>query len=230
MQHGPDLLRGQPYRWIDRGSDVLAVAHTDFVFGQGYRLKYQRRGQRVQCISLDDRLGVHVILDVLPQFGVLPDVLLTDDEEIGRSTAATFDPPKDYNWVFSFDRRGLGAVVYDYKEMIGIARHYFGKVHDGLFSDISFLEHLQCGGLNIGTGYYNEHSMRCHADLRQTMAQVKRFVTMYQDLKDTWIPHLCAAEAEPVQEDSDAPDPDDVFSLRWILEQDHGSPRVSDLN
>lgn len=238
IQDAAELLDGQRLRYIDNGSNVLAVAHTDFVLGRGDVLRYRRKGDRVRCISLDDRLGVHIILDVLPKLGIKPDVLLTTDEEIGASTAGLFDPPKEYNWIFSFDRRGAGAVTYDYGCMDSIAKYYFRRLYYGAFSDISSLEHLQCGGINIGTGYYDEHSMRCNADLAVMRRQVKRFAEMFEALKDTWIEHWTDA-ADLEMDDLGADDmpagatsPDDEYlrddftdlynedpaAMRWVLE------------
>src|SRR5687767_14937641 len=96
-----------PLTYIDRGGSVLAVAHLDWVMRRKPMLSKQGI---IQCPQLDDRLGVWVILDVLPAIGVQVDVLLTDSEEVGASTAGYFIPKKDYNWVFSFDRAGMDVV------------------------------------------------------------------------------------------------------------------------
>jgi len=121
--------------------------------------------------------------------GIRVDVLLTDDEEIGRSTASEFMPSKQYNWMFQFDRRGQDAVHYEYNAMAPHIKRHF-TLGRGSFSDICWLDHIGCSGLNIGTGYYNEHTRNSYADLRHTAAQIQRFQNMWNELKDQHIPHI----------------------------------------
>lgn len=193
LQDRSDLLKGKRYRYINRGGNVLGVAHCDFV-GCNREKRFHQYGRFAHSTTLDDRLGVYIILDVLPQMGIVTDVLLTDDEEVGRSTARLFakhrkDDAKQYNWIFSFDRHGAGAVTYDFDSMEGFAEHYFGKLHWGTFSDISCLDGLGCAGINVGTGYFNEHTVRSFADLQSTQKQVNRFATMFHEMEGIHIPH-----------------------------------------
>lgn len=183
QQSTKSLLRGNPYRFIDNGGDVLAVAHCDSV-RCGSR-HYQRRGNLVYSTALDDRIGVHIILDILPAMGVNVDVLLTDDEEIGQSTAQLFKANKQYNWMFQFDRRGTDAVVYHYAEMEPFVSKHF-DLGQGTFSDICWLD-LDCGGVNIGTGYYNEHTLDSFADLAETKRQICAFQRFYNEFSDVHI-------------------------------------------
>ena len=189
-------MLGGRFRYVDNGSNVLAVAHVDSV--DCGLTRYKQRGTIAYSTSLDDRLGVHVILDVLPTLGILPDVLLTDDEEIGRSTAQEFIPHKQYNWMFQFDRRGQDAVHYEYNAMAPHIREFF-TLGQGSFSDICWLEHLGCAGLNIGTGYYHEHTRNSYANLEHTAAQVMRFENFWNALKNTHIPHTPYVRPEPVK-------------------------------
>lgn len=174
------------YHYIDNGASVLGVAHVDHV-DCGLGEHWAQRGPIVRSTRLDDRLGVHVLLDILPRMGIEVDVLLTNDEEIGRSTAQHFDPPKPYNWMFSFDRRGRDAVVYDYEPMEAYLTDHF-TIGQGSFSDICYLDHLGCSGVNIGTGYYHEHTPQSYADLRHTYAQVRAFGAFWERYRDTFIP------------------------------------------
>lgn len=187
-QPAADLLEGARYRYIDRGASILGVAHCDYV---GCGLKhFAQRGNKVYSTRLDDRLGVHLLLDQLPKMGIRFDVLLTDDEEIGQSTASEFVAPsgKRYNWIFQFDRRGTDCVTYDFDGMIPHVEKYF-RHGRGTFSDICQLEHLGCGGMNIGTGYYHEHTSRSFADLGETYQQCKRFAKFFAEYQGTHIPH-----------------------------------------
>jgi hypothetical protein len=173
----------------DNGADVLAVAHLDYV--QYSRAKY--RDTTVYCPQLDDRLGVWVILDVLKSRGMNVDVLLTDSEEIGQSTAQYFETPKRYNWMFQFDRAGTDCVMYDYHNgtTAGQLTDCGIEVNHGAFSDICHLESLGIVGINFGVGYHAQHTEKCYADLRETMdclEQFERFYHQYRDVKMPWEP------------------------------------------
>jgi hypothetical protein len=120
--------------------------------------------------------------------GVKCDVLLTEGEEMGRSTASDFEAGKKYNWMFSFDRRGTDVVLYDYEDEDdwhdAIQNSSF-KIGWGTFSDISSLRHLGVCGMNVGTGYQFEHTDRCHAMLKDTLMMAYKFVNFWMKYKDT---------------------------------------------
>ena len=172
--------------YIDRGCDTLGVAHLDYVDFVPARL----HKNRVYCPQLDDRLGAWVLLYLLPYLDVECDILLTDSEEVGRSTAKYFEPAKEYNWMFEFDRRGTDVVMYEYdspenRELLD--DHEF-EVGYGSFSDISYLGHLGITGFNFGVGYHHEHTRRCYANLIDTLTQANKFVGFWDELSDVPIP------------------------------------------
>lgn len=182
--------RGRPHTLIDNGASILGVAHLDSACSYA---KPKFTGQTVVSPQLDDRLGVWVMLDLLPALGAVPfDVLLTTDEEIGASTASDFLPSKDYNWVFSFDRRGLDTVMYEYEdqETAALVESFGLKVGGGSFSDICYLDHLGVKGFNFGTGYHAEHTFKCYANLRDTLQNSIKFMEFASDLRDTKLPHI----------------------------------------
>lgn len=120
------------------------------------------------------------------------DILLTEGEECGMSTAEYFDPQKEYKWIVSFDRAGTDVVMYEYEDDYceDILEEFgFGKCAWGSFSDICWLEHLECKAFNIGVGYKSQHTKLCHADLDDTASQIEKFVTMWEKMKDTHLPH-----------------------------------------
>jgi len=162
---------------IDNGADVLAVVHLDTVMQAVPEFK----ADRVIAPQLDDRLGLHIILDILPQFCKF-DVLLTDGEEIGRSTAQHFNTAKQYNWMFQFDRHGTDAVMYDYHFQgnwnTAVDSHF--KVGYGSFSDICYLTQLGVCGVNVGTGYHHEHTLKCYAKYREVQAMIFNFLGFWQ--------------------------------------------------
>ena len=177
-----------PMIHIDQGGDTLAVAHLDWV--KWTKPKFSKKRNRIYCPQLDDRLGVWVILDLLPTLGVYSDVLLTDSEERGRSTAKSFTTSKTYNWMYQFDRRGTDTVLYDYDskenrqrlEESGLTTGY------GSFSDICRLDHLGISGWNVGTGYHHEHSLQCYAELNDTLSQAIKFSGFWEKHKGEYIP------------------------------------------
>jgi hypothetical protein len=121
------------------------------------------------------------------------DILLTDGEEKGQSTAKYFKPPegKEYNWMFQFDRMGSGAVLYKYSGPdIRTALAIVGlDVFTGSYSDICELGHLECKGVNFGTAYHDYHSMEAYVDRNELLIQIGKFVEFYKMYKDTKFSH-----------------------------------------
>ena len=181
-----------PLVWVRRGSPVLACVHLDYV-DVSHRWGYDRKRGRVYTPRLDDRAGVFVLLDVLPGLGILPDLLLTDSEEIGRSTAKRYcgwagkeggPASVDYNWLAQFDRRGDDAVTYNYSrsdEWEAALKGGGFKLGHGSFSDIAALYDLGRCGVNIGVGYHGEHSTSCYGDLDELERNLVAFRKFWGD-------------------------------------------------
>ena len=195
FEYTGDTVQTQWGRYIyrDNGSNLLAVAHLDTVQGKpGFALYKTNDNDRiVESPQLDDRLGVYVILDLLPKLGINCDVLLTEGEEMGMSTAQWFTTEKKYHWLFQFDRAGDDCVNYSYsdQEFDSRLRDVGWRVDRGLFSDICFLEHLGAKGFNVGVGYYDYHSAKAWASMRDMLTGVSRFEEFYRRWKDTPMPH-----------------------------------------
>ena len=172
----------------DNGANVLAVAHLDSVMVS----KPYKKGSFVIAPQLDDRLGAWVILNLLPQLNIKVDVLLTDCEEVAKSTAEHFEPDKQYNWMVEFDRHGSDIVMYQYEhtDYVNLLEKFGFKCGFGSFSDICTLDHLDIMGFNVGIGYYREHTKHCYADLAITKKQVLKFAEFWQEYKDTPLPQL----------------------------------------
>ncbi len=194
--------RDGKYIYIDRGGKVLAVAHLDIItdiLGWSSR-SYPRRPsfEVVESIgeygvktiirseALDDRLGVYIILDLLPKLGLTYDILLTEGEEIGCSTAAHFEAVKEYNWLFSFDRMGDGVVLYQYEceETTEMCLKHGFEIYEGIYSDICYLDHLGVAGFNFGTGYYENHSSNSYAIAEVITGQVEKFLSFWDEYRD----------------------------------------------
>ena len=186
------MTKDGPLFFKDNGAKILAVAHLDTVLDgvpdfQGDLV--------LNCPQLDDRLGLWTIGHLLPSLGCPNyDILLTDGEECGRSTAKHFGSkyPKEYNWIFEFDRAGMDVVMYDYEdiECRDLLEGYGFDVGWGSFTDICSLEHLGVKAFNFGVGYHHQHSWNCYADLEETMLMAQAFVEFAKDMQDVKLPHV----------------------------------------
>lgn len=176
----------------DNNASILGVAHLDTVLDLSHFYVNRINGDDIVLnAQLDDRLGVYTLLSLLPSMGLTFDVLLTEGEEMGRSTAAHFQTDKQYNWIFSFDRRGEGVVLYQYngKQWESALKRSQFKIDMGSFSDISSMDHMGVKCVNVGTGYHGEHNDLCYASMNELKRQVTRFAHFYHANKDTRFEH-----------------------------------------
>lgn len=189
--------RDRFYWYQDNGSDILAVAHLDTVQDdRRCEIAWTAAGPLAVSGALDDRLGVYVILELLPALGVTCDWLLTTDEERGQSTGREFAEDfclggKQYNWIIQFDRGGTDVVMYQYetKEYAALVEASGAQVGMGSYSDIAEMEDLGCAAYNWGVGYQDYHSPRSHAWLNDTFRSVARFLRFHAANANTHQPH-----------------------------------------
>lgn len=166
--------------FIDRGSDVLVIAHLDTV----QKPKWGKLSHNILYASgLDDRLGCFLANQIAEELGL--DLLLTDHEERGGTTGM-FQTLKDYNWIAEFDRGGADVVTYDLDcpEFLDALDEFFG-VEYGLYSDICSMDTTACC-VNVGIGYDREsaHGKDNFADLSVAVDQMNRFKEFYAIHKD----------------------------------------------
>lgn len=174
------------YRFIDNNSSVLAVAHLDTVF-TGNSFPFTVDGDQINSYNLDDRLGAYIIMEVLPKLGINADILLTEGEESGLSTAMFFEPTKKYNWIFQFDRMGTDVVLYQYETQDQLCNSLENDkffINYGSFSDISFMN-IGVAGVNFGTGYYDNHFDNSYMLISHTLLMIGKFVEFYKKHKNT---------------------------------------------
>ena len=168
---------------------VLAVAHIDTVRAGDLFPVWAGGALRSSC--LDDRLGVWALLEGLPRLlgggGVPFDVLLSECEESGNSTACEFvesGAAAGYNWAFMFDRAGADAVHY------GLTSAAFNSalvgdgwaVGYGSYSCVSEFGESGACVVNFGAGYTAQHTAACTAAFDVVLWQVQRvarFVRRY---------------------------------------------------
>lgn len=125
--------------------------------------------------GFDDRLGCKIAWELGMELGC--DVLLTDLEESGDSTAAHHDV-KDYNWICEFDRAGDDVVTYGMENDMWLQNlQKYWEVGIGCFSDITFMN-TECCAMNLGIGYEHAHSDTSYYDvdiLNKQIALFRRF-------------------------------------------------------
>lgn len=184
-----------PLCYIDRGSDVLTVAHLDAVGSKTHFGHLHFLGEKTIIFSpwLDDRLGVFIILDVLPRLGYNCDILLCTNEEKGESTAQFFEAPEGKHWRYlaEFDRMGEDIVTYDYRvpEMNkALVAAGFSHPSHGAYTDIASLYHLGVGAFNVGVGYESPHTNWCKAELEVTFRQLVRYLRFAEANAETTFP------------------------------------------
>jgi hypothetical protein len=190
-----ELTPSGPYIYMDRGSDILGVAHLDVrVKAHHFSVTNLSHDKEIKCPTLDDRLGVFILLHMLPLMGIECDILLTTGEENGQSTAQYFTPPtgKDYKWMFEFDREGTDAVLYNYYnwELKTLLERAGWTVGYGSYSDICELEHLRIMGINFGTGYHRSHTLDMYASVSEILLNLKKFDRFFKKNCDTKLPFL----------------------------------------
>lgn len=179
---------------VKQGSTIerpLLVCHADTVLSSS-AYSYDDATGIVVSSELDDRLGIAVMLCLLSE-GLDVSCLVCDNEEIGQTTAKQFAKETDLIpvWLTEFDRRGSDVVCYDYETPIlcSLLEHCGLTVGKGSFSDISSLECLGVIGINVGVGYHREHSLKCHANLNNTLDNVSLWIEFYNWLSGVRLAH-----------------------------------------
>lgn len=188
--------------FADRGADVLGVAHLDTVLEI---TPPTVRDGVLRSTGCDDRLGVHILAHVLQRLGINTDLLLTTDEERGRSTGDLFVPQKPYKFLAEFDRRGCDVVMYRYHSAAAerVLNGFGMDVGRGSYSDISVMGRCECPAANFGVGYHHNHSPNAFADLYQTAGCLVRYHRFHTDVLEHlsreevrrvlgWEPHMAA--------------------------------------
>ncbi len=180
------------YWFKDNGANILAVAHVDTQNPHMRHFKVVKLASEINVFNaqLDDRLGVYLLLDYLPQFGLKYDVLLTLDEENCKSTAFSFTPKKTYNWAFMFDRAGTDVVMYQYEEKIhrDMLKEIGLTLGTGSYSCIADL-YANCKAFNFGTAYYDQHTHRHFCIPNLVALQAQKFIQFYKTWHEVAMPH-----------------------------------------
>ena len=83
------------------------------------------------------------------------------------------------------------SCLYEYEDedLIARVRRTGAHVSQGIFSDISYMEHLGTKALNWGVGYHDYHSVRGFAYLDDTFEMVARYMKFHQQNVGIQMPH-----------------------------------------
>lgn len=178
---------GKYLGWLQRpGSKILAVAHIDYhCSGRVHKAS----PETVVSSALDDRLGVYMAMEALPEIGVRCDVLLTDDEESAMSTMQGLGMAflRRYNWIIQLDYPGEGVSMHGYTGMRDAVQEVFGPAPPVSFTDISFVkDYSPISAFNAPTGYVQQHTEGCHVSMpvfARCLERIKAFYDVHKDTK-----------------------------------------------
>jgi len=186
------------YWYKDNNSNILGVGHLDSVYPHRRNCAIGYVGGRLTVISssLDDRLGVYLLLDVLPVMGLTYDVLLTTHEESGHSTGINFTPPpgKQYNFIFELDRQGTDdCALYQYytSNLVAKLKEFGFNGVQGSYTDITSMN-LGCVGFNFSVGYHGQHMLGCYAHVDDIQGIIPRVTRFIRDNQYTFYPYTPA--------------------------------------
>jgi len=165
---------------FEEDAKILAVAHCDTVQPLPKKKNVMLERNRLWSPCLDDRLGVYICKDWLWKNNINADILLTNDEEIGASTAQHFKHADKYNWIVEFDRGGSDAVTYgmESEKFVDALEDCGFILGVGSFSDLCFLDTGKCA-VNIGVGYYDAHSKYSYCTLPELECNLVKFKDLY---------------------------------------------------
>ncbi len=178
-------IKRERYVYVDNGAPLLLVAHIDTV--QPPRLDSANRGA-----GFDDRLGVYLGHTLATERPDLFDLLLTDYEECGRSTAEFFEPTHAYRLVVGLDREGEDYVDYglasdELRDALARAGFIRGV---GSYSDVCSMGHVRCNKFNVGLGIAGSHSAHSTFDQGVFERQTRRLMAFVDRHRDTTWPEV----------------------------------------
>ena len=199
--------RGRHIYIQHENAKVLAVAHADTVIDPRKHFSFNILNRKIQggevirivkTPTLDDRIGIYTIMHLLPSiFGAeWADILITEGEESGNSTAEDFVTDKEYNWIVEFDRMGSSltsiskswknsdAVLYEYKGgkefEDALEECGFENLGKGSFTDISHLQKLGVKAFNVAVGYHDNHSTKAYMFPKEYARTISLFMEFYK--------------------------------------------------
>ena len=193
-QIGMSPVNEDGYLYAEGDLPVLLVAHVDTVFKEPPKrldINEDVISNPEGGLGGDDRCGVYAILKLLEKYSPKrPHVLFTEDEEIGcigARKAAENLPKPDVKYMIEIDRRGKKDCVFytcGNKEFAKYVETFGFKTQYGTNTDIVALgEKWDIAGVNLSSGYYNEHTTREHVKFKELQKTIERIDNMIKDLE-----------------------------------------------
>ena len=198
-------LQGRNLIYGENDNCPLIVCHRDTVADHsGCRPTITIEGDTITSIALDDRLGIAMMLEMIAA-GIRCNYLVTDDEEIGKTTAANYRPTFTPTMLVELDRRGYDCVTYDYRsaDWLECLQAEGFTIGSGSFSDICQLEHLNVSGVNFGIGYAREHTDQCNCNLNLVSNRLEEVIYFINRHGQTTWPHEDNSFAESVRDNDE---------------------------
>lgn len=170
---------------------IVLSAHLDTVFKEPPKpqdIFYDRKKNVMWSpygLGADDRAGVFAIFTLLRR-GLRPHIVFTTDEEfgcLGAEALITRECPfKDIKYIIQIDRRGSNDCVFyelNYPEFEKYIESFGFVTAHGSFTDIVVLcPAWKVAGVNLSTGYYNEHNFIEYLRPNQLMATIDKVEKM----------------------------------------------------
>lgn len=160
----------------------LLVAHLDAVTDLDNKTYIKK--DVLMNKGLDDRLGLYTCLYLQAKYQCF-DILLTDNEETGQSTAQHFSCP-DYNFIIEFDKAGIEEfVMYDTSDDLGEAIiESTGYIEGfGSYSDIADIS-TDTASVNWCICYREYHTKNSHVLISEYMQSISDFELFFSENKD----------------------------------------------
>jgi len=187
-----NVLTTPNYIYAKGNIPIMLIAHLDTVHKNLPKEIYHDQVKNIiwspQGIGADDRAGVYAILQLISP-KVKPHILFTTQEEvggIGASIAANEIQAPDIKFIIELDRKGADdAVFYDcYNQDFIKYITSFGFIENqGSFSDISHICPVwNIAGVNLSTGYYNQHTKQEYLNLNELNATIKKVKKIFNSL------------------------------------------------
>lgn len=140
--------------------------------------------------TLDDRLGVWLIIQMI-EMGKKPSIIFTTDEELGGLAAADIVtsypicPLEKIDFIIELDRKGFNDSVYYTCGNIEFQNYInsFGfETAEGSFTDCLILgEAWDIAAVNLSISYYNEHTYYEYAHLKGALSTLDKVVKILDD-------------------------------------------------
>lgn len=185
------MIRDKDFIIAEGTLPVCLIAHLDTISEDVFKKQaspclYDAEDDILHVIggnSLDDRLGVAMILDILDA-GFLPSIIFTTGEEIGGLGAYEIVtrfpqcPLKNVNFMIELDRHGYDDAVYytcGNKNFQKYINSFGFQTAQGSFTDCLILgEEWDIAAVNLSCAYFNEHTIYEYALLKETEKTVEK--------------------------------------------------------